>query len=1715
MVAPTLNAKLCGEIAASQGLIEDDLGAKLNSVGDACVYRIKSPGLISVKLHGLEPSTTCYSTDRAYIVADGIQYGPFCSNSGDYHQRSSRFLQPDDIANIAVVEWFGIHDVMTALSTNPSRKTTKQKRHINAPHNQPKKYKSVRAYHAKQYGLNQQKALYPEKHRNINPEHIPGRNPRRIQKGERPVRYQSTTNHATNQHKQHMKTNSKKQPNPPFSYQEASYKNPAWANWQTVELDLTQLRAGNQNHNKPAGKNPTGLPNKYQSNPIYPTTKTPQNHSLNNPGKTPSKNKLNPTSKSKTKSPIQYYPDPSKQLSIAEYSVQPTIEDYGILNQLNAQWANFQKPSNSLSHLVNWNQLKQLEQLQKQNQLHQLQQMQKLKQLQHLQQLQKLQELQALKALQELQELQQLQKLQDFQALHELQELQKLQELQNLHNYHEGPVMPYQQPKPTQHWMNRNRPTVASYSTTVETTLTTTTSTTSTMTTTTSTTSTTSTISSIYTTTATTTGFSAEDIDITMETTIDPTYTTMGETTNYETTLTTTSTSTTTTTEQPTTYKPFNSPKSTNPVNTYTINNPPHPYLSEEMINGPIIISDQDTEETFYAPEITIIYIKGSSDKIPTSFKFEWNVLKQTVSEESTKPSKAPYTELLTKPSSKLPTKPYTQPYQNPYANPYTSKTPAATTTTKVPETTNLSDNPQVIDDIPLHCPKNWPANNDKCELKYLKVCTSTKFRDLAATCTDKMLLYKYRYIVYKFSRLAVTGDGDRHCIYKTQQVNCNQMDFSSVDNLLELVAKLKVLSNVIFDMCGKSALRKKLTPIILNLKTLSEKCVGTDNTINSKPNQYNPEIEYTEKPITYPTTPSWRPTTRPPVNVPDKYSTNLPNYHPINPPTPNSNNQQNVYPTGKPAIYPSNAPQQHYQLPDVGYHTQKPGLYLTNTQDIPNYHSSYTPTQKYDNTQNVYQTGKPSLYLSNKQDYQLPEVSFYTEKPEIFSINPPDLPNYHYLNPPTPNYNSQEGYHTGKPAAYPSNSPEQQYELTQAEYHKDKPAIYSTNPTIATNNYLSNIPAKYEQISQDGFNTAKPVLYHPNPTDIYAEQLHSKPIQTDYPTNPIRPAVSDNVSPVWQNWQILTLTELDLSQLDPAFIGNQPQYDFDDKNPTDTPSKYSSTPPEQYHQLPDGGYNTEKPAIHPLNPHPTYLTESLNNYPSNPPSQYHEIPLVGYQTDKPPVNPSDPTVDYLTNPPESYTLSLPLRPTGGSAPYNKIPSKPESLKPTFLNWHNLPDVELDLNHAGIVDPLNKSPNYSIQHPFTVPTRYPIKTTPAKLIEAVPSSCPSNWPMEQKTCHLKYTKMCTTTPFRDVAYGCTDKLMFYKFRYIVYKFSRLSVTGDGDRRCIYPENEFYCQLMDFEAKNVRDFIAKLEVLINVVLNLCSNSELRKKVSPALADLKMLSQKCSTATTPTKTTTPSAYKTITTITHAYIHLAPTTTTTIPYKTTTSTTTSTTTTKNTLSKVDLDSIEMDKNGTLIDFINELPPSEQFCMLGMYHSASDTFKKASHTAINPAQAEDAFNALSKGITILQDTHSDACDGELLFNGLVPCNLLLLPTDELACQMSFRINRLFRHIKTVCGTKWSRYYMGFVMQLHRSVELCSIDNIENTTVAQLEEPRVLLKSTSTNCVLAKRLESHKNPVEHAMIRLSKTLSNQSANPKFTGTTKQRYYPLIQVRCN
>ena len=160
-----------------------------------------------------------------------------------------------------------------------------------------------------------------------------------------------------------------------------------------------------------------------------------------------------------------------------------------------------------------------------------------------------------------------------------------------------------------------------------------------------------------------------------------------------------------------------------------------------------------------------------------------------------------------------------------------------------VPESTLVWDKSiySALSDKPRKCPNSWSASSmssvdnplvddglsdrdNKCEVKYLQACTASKFdRLLGPHCNKSLMSRTFAKVVSELSRVASAGEGDRHCIFRTDMVQCDMMNFFELETAHEYIEKVTALATVIFENCGKAALEDAIRPHLLKLKEMVE----------------------------------------------------------------------------------------------------------------------------------------------------------------------------------------------------------------------------------------------------------------------------------------------------------------------------------------------------------------------------------------------------------------------------------------------------------------------------------------------------------------------------------------------------------------------------------------------------------------------------------------------------------------------------------------------------------------------------------------------------------------------------------------------------------------------------------------------------------------------------------------------------------------------------
>ena len=164
-----------------------------------------------------------------------------------------------------------------------------------------------------------------------------------------------------------------------------------------------------------------------------------------------------------------------------------------------------------------------------------------------------------------------------------------------------------------------------------------------------------------------------------------------------------------------------------------------------------------------------------------------------------------------------------------------------------------------------------------------------------------------------------------------------------------------------------------------------------------------------------------------------------------------------------------------------------------------------------------------------------------------------------------------------------------------------------------------------------------------------------------------------------------------------------------------------------------------------------------------------------------------------------------------------------------------------------------------------------------------------------------------------------------------------------------------------------------------------------------------------------------------------------------------------------------------------------------------------------MHPFKAAFAFNALVKLIVELGDKNAKLhCDATFLAASVVPCDMLNILTDELACQMANRVEKLLKYVSSKCNSQWNRASRQYMRQLKQATL-----PTDSTTCPELESGfQVVLKSAADTCLLSEEIHAVRgNVAQQGIGKLRHVVANESVNPKFAGQIVRRYEPLLKLK--
>ena len=203
------------------------------------------------------------------------------------------------------------------------------------------------------------------------------------------------------------------------------------------------------------------------------------------------------------------------------------------------------------------------------------------------------------------------------------------------------------------------------------------------------------------------------------------------------------------------------------------------------------------------------------------------------------------------------------------------------------------------------------------------------------------------------------------------------------------------------------------------------------------------------------------------------------------------------------------------------------------------------------------------------------------------------------------------------------------------------------------------------------------------------------------------------------------------------------------------------------------------------------------------------------------------------------------------------------------------------------------------------------------------------------------------------------------------EFSRLAITGAGDRNCLYMTSHIQCEMMNFTGGPL-SWIVKFQELASALWDMCGKDNLIINMGGDLNQLVTSTVQCVEMPEPT-TNQP-------------------TTTMIPISTPSPTQGFTTL----------------KNGR--------------CSTKQYNRVTYIFDARSYELSNPGKARTYFKQLSNQVSVLSRKWKSAgCTAEAY---QIPCEMLEFPTNVHGCVLVDIFTNLFKRIERHCGEEWRNTY-------------------------------------------------------------------------------------------
>ena len=158
----------------------------------------------------------------------------------------------------------------------------------------------------------------------------------------------------------------------------------------------------------------------------------------------------------------------------------------------------------------------------------------------------------------------------------------------------------------------------------------------------------------------------------------------------------------------------------------------------------------------------------------------------------------------------------------------------------------------------------------------------------------------------------------------------------------------------------------------------------------------------------------------------------------------------------------------------------------------------------------------------------------------------------------------------------------------------------------------------------------------------------------------------------------------------------------------------------------------------------------------------------------------------------------------------------------------------------------------------TARTEISVENQVHEIIE-VSSKCPSNWlasPIradaspwrsslhapEEDMCLFAHLPACSEPLFEatleNSSHDCHNARAIELFKSVVRKVAQVSVSGDGDRTCLFSIHDAPCRLLDFKAtRNARNFVYQLaHVVKSWAIEKCGKNHLNSFLIPQIIEL---------------------------------------------------------------------------------------------------------------------------------------------------------------------------------------------------------------------------------------------------------------------------------------